>query len=378
MKVALAFPGCHRKGGVERIMFECAKYLAGRGHDITIFATEWEPIEQPNVHYHRVAMRRRPAFMQGSSFFKHCTQELASTPYEVLNTHGCVCPTGGVHWVQSVHAAWLQRSKTLRKPFSIGRFKQRINPLHRILLRLEEEHFRERKFQRLIATTNDVRNDLHRIYDVPLESIEVVPNGFSPTEFNPERRRQLRPEMRQKLGLAPDDIALLFVANELERKGYHTILAAMRQLQRKDLRLIVCGRPDAAKVKSVAAEYGIADQVIAFGSSRDVGQLHAAGDIFVLPTQYEAFCLAILEALGSGMPVVTSRVPGAHDAIQEDVNGRLVSDPKNGNEFAQTLAPLLDRKRIEAFSAAAPGTVAAYQWPVVLARYEAILERYRN
>lgn len=376
MKVALAFPGCHRRGGVERIMLECARYLASRQHDITIFASDWEDLNQPNVHYHRVPIRRRPAFLQGPSFFGSCTRELAGCNFDVLNVHGCVGPTGGVHWVQSVHKAWLERAKTLRKPLSLARFKQRINPLHPLLLRLEEKHFRQRKFQRLIATTQDVREDLHRLYDVPRESIDVVPNGFNPAEFNPERRQRERAGMRQKLGLTPDDIVLLLVANELDRKGYRTILSALRELQQKHLRLIVCGRPEPAAVKSLAAEYGQADQVIAFGPSRDVGLLHAAADLFVLPTQYEAFCLAILEALGSGLPVVTSDVPGAYDAICEGINGYLVHDPKDGLELAQVLGPLLDPQRLTALSATVPATAATYQWPVVLARYEAILERY--
>jgi glycosyltransferase involved in cell wall biosynthesis len=62
----------------------------------------------------------------------------------------------------------------------------------------------------------------------------------------------------------------------------------------------------------------------------------------VLPTQYEAFCLAILESLGSGLPVVTSRVPGAHDAVQHGVNGALITDPRDGHELAEALRPLLN------------------------------------
>lgn len=378
MKVALAFPGCHRRGGVERIMFECAKYLVGRGHEVTIMANEWEPIAGGNVHYQRIAMTRRPVFARGASFFRHCSQALSRASFEVLNTHGCICPTGGVHWVQSVHRSWLERSKAMRPPLSLARLKQRINPLHPILLRLEEIHFRQRRFKRLIATTEDVRQDLHRFYDVPLEAVDVVPNGFSPVEFNPERRQAERSRRRLELGLAPDQVALLFVANELERKGYRTILEAMRRLGRREVRLIAAGRPDRRQVMGLAGEYGVAEQVIALGPSRDVGALHAAADLFVLPTQYEAFCLAILEALGSGLPVVTSRVPGAYDAIVPGVNGALVEDPKSGEELAGVLEGLLEPARLAELSRQAPGTAARYQWPTVLATYEAILERYRD
>ena len=106
---------------------------------------------------------------------------------------------------------------------------------------------------------------------------------------------------------------------------------------------------------------------------RDVGALHAAGDLLVLPTQYEAFCLAILEALGSGLPVVTSSVPGAGDAILPGVNGALVDDPRSGVELASTPEPLLHREALAELSAKAPDTVETYQWPTVLRRYETIL-----
>jgi glycosyltransferase involved in cell wall biosynthesis len=147
----------------------------------------------------------------------------------------------------------------------------------------------------------------------------------------------------------------------------------MRQLRRPDLRLLVAGRVNAKRVQEQAREAGVAGQVVALGPSRDVGALHAAGDLLVLPTQYEAFCLAILEALGSGLPVVTSSVPGAGDAIVPGVNGALVDDPRSGEELAAALRPILDREMMAKLSAGAPRTVESYQWPSVLERYERVL-----
>jgi UDP-glucose:(heptosyl)LPS alpha-1,3-glucosyltransferase len=180
--------------------------------------------------------------------------------------------------------------------------------------------------------------------------------------------------MRRQLGLQPDQIALLFVANELERKGYRTILGALRRLGRRDLRLVVVGRPPAKQIMQLAAAHGVADLVIAAGPTAAVADFHAAADLFVLPTQYEAFCLAILESLGSGLPVVTSSVPGAADAIQPGVNGELVRDPNNDEELAAVLSAMLDHDTLAAYSARTPQTAVEYQWPRVLIRYEQVLE----
>lgn len=378
MKVALSFPGCHRKAGVERIVFECAHFLASRSHDVTVLANEWEAEPSLPIKYHYVPVRPRPGYLRGASYFRSATRELGHESFDVLNTHGCVCPYGGVQWVQSVHRAWLDRSRAFRPLHSAARWKQNLNPLHPVLLGLEEKHFRQRRYRKVIATTQDVKNDLMHYYQVPADDVVIVPNGFAPAEFNPERREQRREEMRERLGLKRGDVALLFVANELERKGYRTILDAMRRLRRANLRLLVVGRPDVVHVKRLAAEAGLGPQVVACGPTQDVSAFHAAADVFVLPTQYEAFCLAILEALGSGLPVVTSRVPGAHDAIEPGVNGFLVDDPKDGAGLASALEPLLDTDFRNALSARVPDTVIKYQWPFVLERYEQVLLQNRT
>ena len=371
MNIALSFPGCHRRGGVERIMFECANFLVGRGHDVHVFACEWEPA--PVVTYHKVEVPKKPGFTFGRRYKNACTAMLRDQQFDVLNTHGAVCPTGGVQWVQSIHAAWLDAAKKFRAPMSLARWKQRLNPVHPVLLRLEAEHFGHRGYRKLIATTQQVRQDLNTYYGVPFEDVEIIPNGFSPTEFNPECRHDRRTEERHKLGLTDDHIVLLLVANELARKGYAAILGAMKILNNPNLRLIVVGRPSVEEVKRQAVQAGLGDQVLALGSHSDVAAMHAAADLFILPTQYEAFCLAILESLGSGLPVITSGVPGARDAILPGLNGYVVEDPKNIESLAETLRPLLDHSRIAALSATTPATVEQYQWPNVLKRYEEIL-----
>jgi UDP-glucose:(heptosyl)LPS alpha-1,3-glucosyltransferase len=373
MRAALAFPGCHRRGGVERILLECAHYLAERQHQVSVFANEWEADATSGIQYRFVDMRTRPAFLRPASYFRACTRELQNSAHDVLNTHGCVCPLGGIHWVQSIHRAWLERSKQFRSPVSPARLKQRLNPLHPILLRLEARHFRERNYRKVIATTPDVKEDLRRYYGVPDDDVVVIPNGFAPKEFNPERRQERRTEMRSQLGLRPDHIVLLFVANELERKGYGTILSALKRLQRPDVRRLVVGRANAEQARRAALRAGVAEQVIVCGPTSDVSAYHAAADLFVLPTQYEAFCLAILEALGSGLPVITTTVPGARDAILPGINGVLLSDPKSGAELALALEPLFEAETRGRLSAGTPETVRQYQWPSVLARYEQVL-----
>jgi UDP-glucose:(heptosyl)LPS alpha-1,3-glucosyltransferase len=376
MRVALSFPGCFRRGGVERIVYECARYLAAKRHEVDIYANQWEVIDHERIRYHRVPALQKPRFLRGWSYFRNATRQLVNAEFDVLNTHGSVCPTGGIHWAQSLHVAWLDRARQFRSNVSLARWKQRVNPLHPILLRLEKHHFRERAYRHVIVTTAQVRSDLADYYGVPCEDVTIIPNGFAPDEFHPEIRAEKRRGVREKLGLREDNITLLFVANELERKGYRTILQAMRILGNRQLRLLVVGGVPIHVVQAWAAEYGLEEQVLAHGSTSNVADYHAASDLFVLPTQYEAFCLAILESLGSGLPVITSNVPGASDAIVPGKNGKIISDPLSGEELAAALKPLLDMDAIAALSATTPATAESYQWPRVLQQYEEVLKKF--
>jgi UDP-glucose:(heptosyl)LPS alpha-1,3-glucosyltransferase len=370
----VSFPEVHRRGGVERIAYECVRFLAGRGHAVAIVANEVSSdLSGPGIIHQAVPALRSPSFLRGWSYHRNANKLRLADAYDVLNTHGCVCPFDGVHWVQSLHVAWLERSASLFGRWSGRRLKQHLNPLHPILLRLERQHFELRRYRKVIATTAQVKDDLHRFYGVPADDVVIIPNGFSPTEFNPVLRSKRREAMRAKLGLREHEVALLFVANELDRKGYPVLLEALRRLKREDLRLIVVGRPDPAIVRQQADAAGVGHLVLACGSAPDVAEYHAAADVFVLPTQYEAFCLAILEALGSGLPVITTRVPGAQDAIADGLNGELVCDPKSAGELSTVVARLLDCAHRSRLSASASASAEAFRWPKVLLRYEGTL-----
>jgi len=360
MNVALSFPECNRRGGVERIIYECAKYLSGRGHDVTVFANQYET-NGAAVSYRHVDLPRTLKVLKPVAFHDACTRAMKESRFDAYGTFGCVCPEGGVYWAQSVHAAWLEKAKALRAPWSVARWKQRLNPAHPMLLNLEKRHFKKGGYRRIIALTVEVKRDLHRYYGVPGEDVDVVPNGFAPEEFNVGRARELRESMRKELGFAPDAKVIVFVANELDRKGYPALLRAVESMGDPRLRILVAGRM--APRPHPLVKY--------VGSTSEVARYYAAADVFGLPTLYEAWGLVIIEAMATGLPVLTSRLAGASVAVREGETGALLDVPTDESEIVRKLRPLIEGQHSPPEEIAA--SVAQYAWSEVLVKYEAVL-----
>jgi glycosyltransferase involved in cell wall biosynthesis len=356
MRIGLVFTGSFRGGGVERIVWEAARNLAAR-HEVTIFAHYWEELDGPEVEYVRVGPLHRPRGLQPLEFARLATRAVAQRDLDRVVSFGVNCPAGDVLWAHSIHKAWLERKG---RAVALAR---RLRPVDASLLRLERDRYGRRRYSRVLAVAEGVAADLERLYGVPRADVDVLPNGFDPEEFSPERRAALRAEERARLGLGDDDVALLVVANELQRKGVPVLADAVARLGDPRVRVLLAGRADPGP-----------GPIRWLGPQPDVGRLHAAADVFVLPTRYEAACLSIVEALGSGLPVVTTAVPGAADHVRPAVNGLLQEDPLDAAELAELLRAALDPDARAAWSAAAPGTVAELTWPRLCERLEELLQ----
>jgi UDP-glucose:(heptosyl)LPS alpha-1,3-glucosyltransferase len=374
MRIALSFLGCHRRGGVERVMVEAANFLQGSGHETHVFAAEWDPgVLDPDVTRHTVRTQLGNDVARIVTFTRQSTHDIArAVPRaDVVGTFGVLSPPGAVVWATSIHRAWLEISRRHRN--LAGRLRQRLNPVHYFLLAMERDLFKRRKYRRVVALTDQVKADLMRLYDVPADHIDVVPNGFAPAEFNLDCAREHRVAMRSSLGYAPDHRVVIFVANELERKGFGPLVRALAEIGDPRTRLLVVGRVSPDAYAAEIRRLGLGDRVRYVGASDRVATYYAAADVFALPTQYEAWGLVVVEAMACGLPVLTSRLAGAAIAVREPGTGLLLDDPRDISEIAGKLGQLLDGHHDSREEIA--GSVAEYAWPRVLERYEAVLAR---
>lgn len=373
LRIALVFPNCSKRGGVERVMWEAARHLSAR-HDVFVVASTFtSPLEK--VSWRQVRQSQFHGPMSAVQFRFAARRVLNDLRPDLTISYGGECPPGDLLVVGSVHRAWLARSGRptlgLRRLPTWTRF---LSPGNIALLLLERSYFGSGKIKAFAPCAKQVVDDLAKYYHVSPSRNTVVNNGFDPSVFSPERRARQRLAARAGLGFLPSDFVLVMVANEWQRKGLRVLLEALALLRDPSLRLVLVGRraPDAFTSLVDRLELGSAFTYV--GPTDNVAWYHACADVFVLPTQYEAFPLAIVEALASGLPVLTTTVPGAADLVRPGINGLLLADPSDAQGLAEMIRTVMVPETLARLSGGARPSVDHLTWDTLMERFETLVE----
>jgi len=174
--------------------------------------------------------------------------------------------------------------------------------------------------------------------------IKVLYNGVDPALY----QRSSAVKVREKLGLPPDRPVVGLVARLDHRaKGHLELLRAMELLKDRHTfhALMVGGGRRQEEMRQLAASLGLGEVVHFLGNRRDVPDLLAAMDMFVLPSHSEGVSLAVLEAMAAGLPVIVSEVGGLPEIVQHEETGLLIP-PKDPEALALSLARLLENPEL--------------------------------
>jgi glycosyltransferase involved in cell wall biosynthesis len=208
----------------------------------------------------------------------------------------------------------------------------------------------------------------------PPEKIHVLWKGVELESFTPAPA--VREATRQRLGLAPDAVAVGTVGRLAWQKGLDTFFAAARRVRERapGVRFFVIGGGrDAALVAEAAAAPELGGSVTLLGQRDDVPALLAAMDVVVQSSRREAMAQTTLEAMAAGRPVVSTLTVGADEAIEEGTSGLLVPVGDAEALAARIVTLAHDPARRAVLGAAARARIAAHFTTAhTLARAEAI------
>jgi len=339
MKIAIIRKKFVLYGGAEQFADGYIHQLAELGHEVHIFANDWVPSTHNNIYHHFVATLNLNAFFRTLSFSRNVAKKISAQHFDIIQSHEKT-------WLQDVyragdgcHIKWLkQRGANFSLLKNIFLY---LNPFHQLVLKLEKNIFESGNCKRVVAISQMVKEDILENYQCPPENISVVYNGVDLKRFHPNNKNNYRNLIRRQLGIPDTSILILFVGSGFERKGLQFLLQSSEYFEKKDWRLLIMGKGNCKKLMRYVSKNKLC-QIIAKAPQPEIEQYYGAADLFILPSIYEPFGNANLEALATGLPVITTRFCGASNIIQAKHNGLVIKDPYNPKEIAEKINYLFD------------------------------------
>lgn len=222
-----------------------------------------------------------------------------------------------ITWVHFIRSAWISKLKTLKYSIPL-----KLN----IEASLERQIYRTSKT--LWAPSRKTMNDLVKFHNIPVNKIHVVHHGVDTNYYKPMTESE-RKELRAKLGFQ-DKIVLLFVGgSDYVRKGFYVLLRELGLLQhRKDITVLTTGFITSTYLNSYLQKLGLDDMMKVLGvvSADKLKLYYQLSDFFILPSLYDPFSLATLEAMACGAVPIVSTYAGSSEIIRTGLNG-FVIDP---------------------------------------------------
>jgi UDP-glucose:(heptosyl)LPS alpha-1,3-glucosyltransferase len=342
MRVGLAIEHFDpRRGGLETWSWRFVQNMVDRGHELHVLARSFADFDNmPGLHCH--PMPRCRSRMGYAAALETPLGELA---LDIVHDTGAgwQCDVFQPHF--GSRAALVHRSiDMLPRPFRPAkRLAVRVLPRYREFAALEARQFIN-DGRLFLALSQKVADAFVTYHGVDRDAIRVVPNGVDCQKYTPDNRAVHRVAIREQLRLGPDRLLLLMIAHNFKLKGLSSAIRVLAQVRRQSPRvhLAVMGGASPGRYRRLARSLGVANDVTFLGSRPDSIPFLAAADALIHPTYYDACSLVVLEALASGLPVISTRATGVDELMTDGVEGFLVSDPRETDAMAGHVNRLLD------------------------------------
>jgi glycosyltransferase involved in cell wall biosynthesis len=334
--VIAAFVSNQPEGGVANVVYNSAAELRKRGHEVTCLFRE-DVIPRP------VAIPRFEAVYFAFQLAKILRKRKGE--FDVANIHAPVGFAYGLlrrlrrssglpPYVMMLHGIEERRNYTMSREAKKGRawyfrWKNRAwqrmyhMPLYRWAIVTADQ---------CVVINQETWSMLQLKYDREIGRVWYVPNGVEPQYF-----------IQRTFGCG-EMTRLLFVGGWLDHKGVYYLRDGFETLAKRmpQLRLTIAGCSGEAETVKQFFSPSVRDQldVLPFVSRKEMPDIYAQHDIFVFPSLFEGLPIVLLEAMATGMPVVTTETCGMKDMVEDDYNG-LVVKPADSQAFASAVEKLI-------------------------------------
>lgn len=387
MKIALNIEWIGaRRGGAEKYAGSVARALVEAGHDVHLFARGVDDGEVSNAATVRpITVRDLPlcGWLRTYRFAAASERALREEDFDLIIGFNKT-------WYQDIYLA-VAGAHPAAVDYSLERFRhplvralhvagKLLSPKQWFFKRIETKQFgRDARPVTVVAPSELSAEHFRQYHDLPSERIAVVYNGLE-RERTAIDAATVRRRFRRDLGLEPHDVALLFTARNYALKGLEPLIEAFARTAADcpQAVLVVCGSRRDRVFQRQAAALGIADRIRFLGFVDEVHTCFAGCDAFVFPTFYDPCSLVVPEALGHGLPVITTQQNGASELLTEGRDGFVVESPWQLDDLAQHMTLLAGDNALRTrMGAEARRTAARATMDIRMRELIALLERHR-
>ena len=337
-----------KKGGAERSVADLCASLVKEDYEVHVYAEKCDGEDQ-TIYFHRVKTIPFPKSLRLLSFAIRATREIEKRHYDLTLAIGntlradILQPRGGVHW------AWFWRSlRAYDHPFLWAlKFLGRIlSPKQWVGGWIEGAPYRRKNLPYIIAISDMIKQDMMDWYKIPEDRIVVDYTRVDIERFHP-RNRQYREEIRRRHGIG-DECVILFISNNYRMKGLGYLIRVLAKIKKEGyppFKLLVLGKDRQGPYSRLAKRLGISQEIVFAGSTNEPEKYYGAADLLVHPTFYDACSRTVLEAMASGLPVITTKFNGASGLIPNGEDGFIIEDPRNIKVLSEKIIFFLDKGR---------------------------------
>lgn len=369
MKIAIV---CYPTfGGSGVVATELGVALAERGHEIH-FITYKQPVRldllSRKIFFHEVTVPQYP-------LFKYQPYELALSSKLVDMVKLYQIDVMHVHYaIPHAYAGYMAKQMLAEEGIHIPM----VTTLHGTDITLVGNHpfykpavtFSINNSDCVTSVSQSLKDDTLRLFDIK-NTIDVVPNFIDTENFhNPYT------ECQRELMARPEERIITHVSNLRSVKRVQDIIKIFHLVQKElPCKLLMVGEgPEKMPAELLAQELGIADKVVFVGNSNEVDKMLCFSDLFLLPSEKESFGLAALEAMASGVPVISSNTGGLPEVNIHGESGYL-SNVGDVSEMASNAVKILkDDATLNRFKKNAKKSAQRFDTKTVVPKYEAIYE----
>lgn len=373
MKIAIV---CYPTfGGSGVVATELGLELSKRGHQIH-FITYNQPVRLEllgnNVHFHEVNVPEYPLF-----HYQPYELALSSKLVDMVKLHKIEILH--VHYaIPHAYAAYMAQKMLLEE----GIYVPIVTTLHGTDITLVGNHpfykpavtFSINKSDAVTTVSKSLKEDTLRLFNIKKE-INVVTNFIDISRFN-----HTFTDCQRAMMATEDEKIVTHISNMREVKRIPDVIKVFYNIQKEiPAKLMMVGEgPEREPAERLCEELGIAEKVVFFGNSNEIDRILCFSDLFLLPSKTESFGLSALEAMASGVPVISSNTGGIPEVNKEGFSGFLsdVGDVEDMSKKA--LYILKDEDKLKEFKQNAKAQAKTFDIHQIVPKYEAIYQETLN